>query len=94
MSKTRYLVAKKQAKELYDLVPYITPRIAFRYIQQSDLPKGQIPTSHTIIHEWFKEFEKFSNKDRYEKLMSLWLTKNPLKINADMPKKKIIDNNK
>ena len=34
MSKTRYLVAKKQAKELYDLVPYITPRIAFRYIQQ------------------------------------------------------------
>ena len=94
MTKIRYTKAKKLVKELYDLVPYITPRIAFRYIQQSDLPKGQIPTSHTIIHEWFKEFEKFSNKDRYEKLMALWLKENPLKINADMPKKKIIDNNK
>ena len=55
MSNTRYLVAKKQAKELYDLVPYITPRIAFRYIQQLDLPKEATPASHTIIFEWFKE---------------------------------------
>ena len=94
MSKTRYLVAKKKAKELYDLVPYITPRIAFRYIQQLDLPKEETPVSHTIIFEWFKEFEEVSNKDRYEKLMSLWLKENPLKINADMPKKKIIDKNK
>ena len=94
MPKPRYSEAKKQAKELYDLVPYITPRIAFRYIQQLDLPKEQIPISHTILFEWFKEFDKVSNKDRYEKLMALWLKENPLKINADMPKKKIIDKNK
>ena len=59
-----------------------------------EAPKEETPASHTIIFEWFKEFEKVSNKDRYEKLMSLWLKENPLKINADMPKKKIIDNNK
>ena len=94
MPKTRYSEAKKQAKELYDLVPYITPSIAFRYIQQLDLPKEQIPTSHTILFEWFKEFDKVSNKDRYEKLMWLWLKENPLKINAEMPKKKIIDKDK
>ena len=58
------------------------------------MPKEETPVSHTIIFEWFKEFEEVSNKDRYEKLMSLWLKENPLKINADMPKKKIIDNNK
>ena len=81
-------------RDRYDLVPYITPRIAFRYIQQLDLPKEETSVSHTIIFEWFKEFEEVSNKDRYEKLMSLWLKENPLKINADMPKKKIIDNNK
>ena len=46
------------------------------------------------FYEWFKEFDKVSNKDRYEKLMALWLKENPLKINADMPKKKIIDKNK
>ena len=64
------------------------------YPNQLDLPKEQIPISHTILFEWFKEFDKVSNKDRYEKLMALWLKENPLKINADMPKKKIIDKNK
>ena len=73
MSKTRYLVAKKQAKELYDLVPYITPRIAFRYIQQLDLPKEETPVSHTIIFEWFKDGE-YIQQNSYSKELSLLFT--------------------
>ena len=90
----KYTEAKEQAKQLYDLVPYITPRIAFKYLQKLDLPNDQIPDTHVTVYRWFKEFDKVSNKDRYEKLMWLWLKENPLKINAEMPKKKIIDKDK
>ena len=94
MPKTRYSEAKKHAKELYDLVPYITPRIAFKDLQQLALPQVKIPDTPVTVYRWFKEFDKVSNKDRYEKLMAIWLKENPLKINADMPKKEIIDKDK
>ena len=74
----KYTEAKIKAKNLYLLVPYITPRIAFKYLQQLDLPSDQIPKSHTTVYEWFKEFGKVSNKDRYDKLMRMWLKENPI----------------
>ena len=76
----RYTEAKNKARELYDLVPYITTRIAFNYLQKLDLPKENIPKAHSTIHEWFKEFGKVSNKDRYDKLMSLWLKDNAIVV--------------
>ena len=40
MPKTRYSEAKKHAKELYDLVPYITPRIALKNSIKSPIKIG------------------------------------------------------
>ena len=79
----KYTEAKMKAKELYDLVPYITPRIAFKYLQQLDLPSDQIPNTHVTVFRWFKEFGKVSNKDRYEKLMRMWLQDNQIIVSDD-----------
>ena len=76
----KYTESKKKAKELYELVPYITTRIALTYLQKLDLPKKNIPKSHTTIHEWFKEFGKISNKDRYDTLMNMWLKDNQILV--------------
>ena len=90
----KYKKAREIASELYNLVPYITPTIAYSYIKNFGLDKNEIPKSTDTLFYWFKEFDKVSNKDRYEKLMSLLLEVNPHKINDDMPKKKIIDKDK
>tara|TARA_Y100000590_G_scaffold130701_2_gene149268 strand:- start:459 stop:719 length:261 start_codon:yes stop_codon:yes gene_type:complete len=68
---TKYKKAREIAFELYSLVPYITPTIVYNYLEKSDLDKIEIPKSTDTIFYWFKEFDKVSNKDRYEKLMNI-----------------------
>jgi hypothetical protein len=79
----KYTESKKKAKELYELVPYITPRIAFKFLQESDLPRDQIPSTHITLFRWFKEFGKISNKDRYDTLMNMWLKDNQILVVDD-----------
>tara|TARA_Y100000310_G_scaffold249232_1_gene255262 strand:+ start:115 stop:339 length:225 start_codon:yes stop_codon:yes gene_type:complete len=66
-----YAKAKQMVKELHYIFPYITSRIAFKVLQQSDLSKDDIPTTHTTPYRWLKEFEKVTNRGRKENLIKI-----------------------
>ena len=83
MAKLKYGKAKQMIEELYYIFPYITYRIALKYLQKGYLPKDQIPTNHITIFRWFKEFGKVSDRERKNNLIEYLDSMNTLVKNLE-----------